>query len=125
MQIIQVVPAEYLPRESGTASSRKEKVAVEVVEAGGSLQMPVHYHHLGEVRSQAGDRCLDTMSRKAGQKVTTSTFRKSNLPWQVGLSYCHGLGGNQVFALTEKLQVGEASTCTTSLTSHWSSSPRS
>lgn len=34
-----------------------------------NLQMPLHYLHLGEVRSEDSDRCLDTMSRKAGQKV--------------------------------------------------------
>ena len=34
-------------------------------------QMPLHYVHLGEVRSEESDRCLDTMSRKAGQKVET------------------------------------------------------
>ena len=27
-------------------------------------------------------------------------------PLQIGMSYCHGLGGNQVFAVTKKLQVG-------------------
>ena len=32
-------------------------------------QMPLHYLHLGEVRAEVSDRCLDTMSRKAGQKV--------------------------------------------------------
>ena len=34
-----------------------------------NLKMPLHYLHLGEVRSEDSDRCLDTMSRKAGQKV--------------------------------------------------------
>ena len=39
--------------------------------------MPLHYLHLGEVRGEAGERCLDTMSRKAGQQVRgSSSIRK-------------------------------------------------
>ena len=48
-------------------------------------QLPLSYHHLGSlsVTSEAGqDRCVDTMGRRAGE--------------QLGLSGCHGLGGNQV-----------------------------
>jgi len=60
-------------------------------------QMPLHYLHLGEVRSEDSDRCLDTMSRKAGQKV--------------GMTYCHGLGGNQVFAMTKKQQIMSDDNC--------------
>ena len=71
------------------------------------IQMPLQYVHLGEVRSEESDRCLDTMSRKAGQKV--ETLKKERLstftPCQVGMTYCHGLGGNQVFAMTKKHQV--------------------
>jgi hypothetical protein len=37
-------------------------------------QMPLHYVHLGEVRGEEGGRCLDTMSRKAGQKVGRNIF---------------------------------------------------
>ena len=51
--------------------------------------LPINYHHLGSI-SQAG-RCLDTMGRKAGTRV--------------GLSACHGLGGNQVFAFTQSRQI--------------------
>ena len=65
-----------------------------------NLQMPLHYLHLGEVRSEDSDRCLDTMSRKAGQKVNhqcrqdvkESIFLGGDdlLPW-VGWepSFCH------------------------------------
>ena len=48
-------------------------------------QLPLSYHHMGSlsVTSEAGqDRCVDTMGRRAGE--------------QLGLSGCHGLGGNQV-----------------------------
>ena len=61
-------------------------------------QMPLHYHHLGAISSQSGQsRCLDTMSRKSGQKV--------------GVSYCHGLGGNQVFAYTKSKQIMADDNC--------------
>ena len=72
------------------------------------IQMPLHYLHLGEVRSEESDRCLDTMSRKAGQKVGRLEMGKGQntfTPRQVGMTYCHGLGGNQVFAMTKKHQV--------------------
>ena len=42
------------------------------------IQMPLHYLHLGEVRSEESDRCLDTMSRKAGQKVGRLEMEKKN-----------------------------------------------
>lgn len=65
-------------------------------------QMPLDYFYLGEVgtgtfvmldrvtddsfafqiKNDGMHNCLDTMGRKSGE--------------QVGLSYCHGLGGNQV-----------------------------
>ena len=68
-----------------------------------NLKMPLHYLHLGEVRSEDSDRCLDTMSRKAGQKVNHTgslrEHRQSNskllggddlLPWLGGKpSICH------------------------------------
>ena len=60
-------------------------------------QMPLHYHHLGAISSVSEGRCLDTMSRKAGQKV--------------GMSYCHGLGGNQVFAYTKTRQMMADDNC--------------
>jgi len=61
-------------------------------------QMPLHYHHLGAISSLSGqNKCLDTMSRKAGQKV--------------GVSYCHGLGGNQVFAYTKTKQIMADDNC--------------
>ena len=41
--------------------------------------------------------CLDTMGRKSGEDV--------------GLSYCHGLGGNQVFAYTKRQQVMSDDNC--------------
>jgi len=44
--------------------------------------MPLDYFHLGEIRNEATQYCLDTMGRKSGESV--------------GTGYCHGLGGNQV-----------------------------
>merc|ERR1711887_244435 len=46
-------------------------------------QMPLDYFFLGEIRNDATHNCLDTMGRKSGEEV--------------GLSYCHGLGGNQAW----------------------------
>ena len=50
------------------------------------IQMPLHYVHLGEVRSEESDRCLDTMSRKAGQKV-------GRLEMENRAEYLHSLSG--------------------------------
>jgi polypeptide N-acetylgalactosaminyltransferase len=44
--------------------------------------MPLDYHHLGEIRNEDSQYCLDTMGRKSGEVL--------------GMGYCHGLGGNQV-----------------------------
>lgn len=60
-------------------------------------QMPLDYFHLGEIKNDATHNCLDTMGRKSGE--------------QVGLSYCHGLGGNQVFAYTKRQQVMSDDNC--------------
>ena len=40
---------------------------------------------------------MDTMGRKSGEEV--------------GLSYCHGLGGNQVFAHTKRQQIMSDDNC--------------
>jgi polypeptide N-acetylgalactosaminyltransferase len=53
--------------------------------------MPAQYFSLGEVRNKETLQCLDSMGRKAGEKV--------------GLISCHGMGGNQVFAYTGKKEV--------------------
>ena len=58
-------------------------------------QLPLNYHHLGSI--SAGGRCLDTMGRKAGSRV--------------GLSACHRLGGNQVFAITQSRQIRSDDNC--------------
>ena len=58
-------------------------------------QLPVNYLHLGSI--SAGARCLDTMGRKAGSRV--------------GVSACHSLGGNQVFAITESRQIRSDDNC--------------
>lgn len=60
-------------------------------------QMPLDYFFLGEIRNDATHNCLDTMGRKSGEEV--------------GLSYCHGLGGNQVFAYTKRQQVMSDDNC--------------
>lgn len=41
--------------------------------------------------------CLDTMGRKSNEKI--------------GSSYCHGLGGNQVFAYTKRHQIMSDDNC--------------
>ena len=60
-------------------------------------QMPLDYFFLGEIRNDATHNCLDTMGRKAGEEV--------------GMSYCHGLGGNQVFAYTKRQQIMSDDNC--------------
>jgi polypeptide N-acetylgalactosaminyltransferase len=49
--------------------------------------MPLDYYHLGEIRNEDNQFCLDTMARKGGEAV--------------GMGYCHGLGGNQVRFMAE------------------------
>jgi len=44
--------------------------------------MPLDYFHLGEIRNEDSQYCLDTMGHKSGELL--------------GMGYCHGLGGNQV-----------------------------
>jgi hypothetical protein len=44
--------------------------------------MPLDYYYLGDVKNVETETCLDTMGRRTGENV--------------GISYCHGLGGNQV-----------------------------
>lgn len=51
-------------------------------------QMPLDYYSLGEIRNKESGQCLDTMGRKASEKV--------------GMVACHGMGGNQVFSYTKK-----------------------
>ncbi|VVC28398.1 Nucleotide-diphospho-sugar transferases,Glycosyltransferase 2-like,Ricin B, lectin [Cinara cedri] len=60
-------------------------------------QMPLDYYYLGEIKNIETQQCLDTMSRKSGEKV--------------GMSYCHGLGGNQVFAYTKRSQIMSDDNC--------------
>lgn len=60
-------------------------------------QMPLDYYFLGEVKNAETKNCLDTLGRKSGE--------------QVGMSYCHGLGGNQVFAYTKRQQIMSDDNC--------------
>ncbi|XP_058125321.1 polypeptide N-acetylgalactosaminyltransferase 5 isoform X2 [Anopheles ziemanni] len=60
-------------------------------------QMPLDYYFLGEIRNVASTNCLDTMGRKSNEKI--------------GSSYCHGLGGNQVFAYTKRHQIMSDDNC--------------
>ncbi|KAL6448182.1 hypothetical protein ACFW04_000292 [Cataglyphis niger] len=48
--------------------------------------MPLDYYYLGDVKNVETQTCLDTMGRRTGENV--------------GISYCHGLGGNQVCILS-------------------------
>ncbi|KAL9922825.1 polypeptide N-acetylgalactosaminyltransferase 5 isoform 1-T10 [Glossina fuscipes fuscipes] len=59
--------------------------------------MPLDYYYLGEIRNAETETCLDTMGRKYGEKI--------------GVSYCHGLGGNQVFAYTKRQQIMSDDLC--------------
>jgi len=59
--------------------------------------MPLDYHYLGEIRNEDSQYCLDTMGRKSGEML--------------GMGYCHGLGGNQVFAYTKRQQVMSDDNC--------------
>ncbi|KAL5279654.1 GALNT1 family protein [Megaselia abdita] len=59
--------------------------------------MPLDYYYLGEIRNSETQTCLDTMGRKYGEKI--------------GVSYCHGLGGNQVFAYTKRQQIMSDDLC--------------
>ncbi|XP_063227799.1 polypeptide N-acetylgalactosaminyltransferase 5 isoform X2 [Bacillus rossius redtenbacheri] len=60
-------------------------------------QMPLDYFYLGDVRNAETQNCLDTMGRKGGENL--------------GMSYCHGLGGNQVFAYTKRQQIMSDDNC--------------
>lgn len=79
--------------------------------------MPLDYYYLGDVRTAIKfsyifyfvqflnlqirnvetKTCLDTMGRKSGE--------------QLGMSYCHELGGNQVFAYTKRKQIMSDDNC--------------
>ncbi|XP_015113922.1 polypeptide N-acetylgalactosaminyltransferase 5 isoform X2 [Diachasma alloeum] len=59
--------------------------------------MPLDYYYLGDVKNVEMRNCLDTMGRRTGETV--------------GLSYCHGLGGNQVFAYTKRQQIMSDDMC--------------
>ncbi|XP_034948110.1 polypeptide N-acetylgalactosaminyltransferase 5 isoform X2 [Chelonus insularis] len=59
--------------------------------------MPLDYYYLGDVKNLEMRNCLDTMGRRSGENV--------------GLSYCHGLGGNQVFAYTKRQQIMSDDMC--------------
>ncbi|XP_014204958.1 polypeptide N-acetylgalactosaminyltransferase 5 isoform X2 [Copidosoma floridanum] len=66
--------------------------------------MPLDYYYLGDIQNADGqgpDRvqnyCLDTMGRRTGENV--------------GLSYCHSLGGNQIFAYTKRQQIMSDDMC--------------
>jgi len=60
-------------------------------------QMPLDYYYLGEIRNVDTQQCLDTMGRKGSEPV--------------GAGYCHGLGGNQVFAYTKRGQIMSDDNC--------------
>lgn len=59
--------------------------------------MPLDYYYLGDVKNVEMQTCLDTMGRRTGENV--------------GISYCHGLGGNQVFAYTKRQQIMSDDMC--------------
>lgn len=78
--------------------------------------MPLDYYYLGDVsvrrlfvlfqrraflcfqiRNVETRTCLDTMGRKSGENL--------------GMTYCHSLGGNQVFAYTKRQQIMSDDNC--------------
>lgn len=59
--------------------------------------MPLKYYSLGEIRNIHSNMCLDTYGRKSGENAA--------------ISVCHGLGGNQVFAYTERKQIMADDNC--------------
>ncbi|KAF6212957.1 hypothetical protein GE061_010670 [Apolygus lucorum] len=59
--------------------------------------MPLDYYYLGEVRNVESQNCLDTLGRKSNENV--------------GMGYCHNLGGNQVFAYTKRQQIMSDDNC--------------
>ncbi|KAK9885241.1 hypothetical protein WA026_010743 [Henosepilachna vigintioctopunctata] len=60
-------------------------------------QMPLEYYYLGDIRNVEIRNCLDTMGRKSGENL--------------GMTYCHNLGGNQVFAYTKRQQIMSDDNC--------------
>ncbi|XP_018908261.2 polypeptide N-acetylgalactosaminyltransferase 5 isoform X2 [Bemisia tabaci] len=60
-------------------------------------QMPLDYYYLGEIKNAETENCLDTLGHKSGEKL--------------GMNYCHGLGGNQVFAYTKRAQIMSDDNC--------------
>lgn len=59
--------------------------------------MPLEYYYLGDIRNAETRACLDTMGRKPGENL--------------GMIYCHNLGGNQVFAYTKQKQIMSDDNC--------------
>ncbi|XP_001602037.2 polypeptide N-acetylgalactosaminyltransferase 5 isoform X1 [Nasonia vitripennis] len=66
--------------------------------------MPLDYYYLGDIKNadpnnpeKVQNYCLDTMGRRTGENV--------------GMSYCHGLGGNQIFAYTKRQQIMSDDMC--------------
>ena len=59
--------------------------------------IPLDFIHLGHVANVLTGLCLDTMARKATEEV--------------GVSDCHGQGGNQVWAYTAQHQVRTGELC--------------
>ncbi|XP_066153567.1 polypeptide N-acetylgalactosaminyltransferase 5 isoform X2 [Euwallacea fornicatus] len=60
-------------------------------------QMPLDYYYLGDIRNLESRHCLDTMGRKSGENL--------------GMTYCHNMGGNQVFAYTKRQQIMNDDNC--------------
>ncbi|CAB0045258.1 unnamed protein product [Trichogramma brassicae] len=69
--------------------------------------MPLDYYYLGDIKNAVSNEdvnsyqtqhfCLDTMGRRTGENL--------------GISLCHGLGGNQIFAYTKRQQIMSDDMC--------------
>ena len=59
--------------------------------------LPINYYHVGEIRSNELNFCLDTLSRGTNKDV--------------GASFCHLQGGNQVFQYTKTRLLKKGALC--------------
>lgn len=59
--------------------------------------IPLHFYHLGSIKNDYTEFCLDNLGRKSGEDV--------------GASECHGQGGNQLFEFSKNNQLKNRGNC--------------
>jgi len=92
-----MVSRECVSRESNATRlllSRRCKSVYNIILETCLYVVSVLYFQIRNVQTQ---NCLDTMGHKSGENV--------------GISYCHELGGNQVFAYTKRQQIMSDDNC--------------